>query len=103
MVNNQILVLVNSSFELSATEQNMMLLLEQKINDLIVNNFNRLIYLLYRADINEAKLYHLLAQHKKENASKIIAALFVQRQIEKLEARAMYKINNVPDSDEERW
>ncbi len=100
---NEIVQVVNQSFNLQATESNLVTFLTEKINYLIVHDFNKLIYILYRADINETKLNKLLAENKKEDAGKIIAALFIQRQLEKIKSR---EENNslYPDIDEEeRW
>ena len=100
---NEVVQVVNNSFSLQATESNFVELLTDKINYLIINNFNKLIYILYRADINEQKLNKLLAENKKEDAGKIIAALFIQRQLEKIKSREENAENNNNDSEEERW
>ena len=100
---NEIIHIVNDSFGLQTTEANFVEFLTEKINYLIVNDFNKLIYILYRADINEDKLNKLLAENKKEDAGKIIAALFIQRQLEKIKSREESKLNNQNISDEERW
>ena len=100
---NEIIHIVNDSFNLEANETNFLEFLTEKINFLIVNDFNKLIYILYRADINEQKLNKLLAENKKENAGKIIAALFIQRHLEKIKSRQENKTNASNDSDEERW
>ena len=73
----EILVAVNYNFSLQAVEVDMIQLLEQKINFLILHDFNKLISILYRADVHEGKLAQLLAQHKREDAGKLIAALFI--------------------------
>jgi hypothetical protein len=100
---NEIVHIVNDCFSLAAREDNLMQLLEEKINYLIINNFNKLIYLLYRADINETKLNKLLADNKKENAGKIIAALFIERQIQKIKSREEHKLMKSDFDEEERW
>jgi hypothetical protein len=100
---NDIVHIVNDCFSLTAREDNFMQLLEEKINYLIINNFNKLIYLLYRADINETKLNKLLADNKKENAGKIIAALFVERQMQKIKSREDNRMEASDFDDEERW
>ena len=100
---NEILNIVNESFHLETTESNFISSLTEKINYLIVHDFNKLIYILYRADINEEKLNKLLAENKKENAGKIIAALFIQRQLEKIKSREENNLNNNTMSEEERW
>ncbi len=103
MMKNEIVHVINDSFGLQATEINFVEFLTQKINFLIVNDFNKLIYILYRADINEQKLNKLLAENKKEDAGKIIAALFIQRQLEKIKSREENRSNNTHNSEEERW
>ena len=100
---NEIVHIVNDSFSLQTNETNFVEFLTEKINYLIVNDFNKLIYILYRADINEQKLNKLLAENKKEDAGKIIAALFIQRQLEKIKSREENIQNNNDDSKEERW
>ncbi len=100
---NELVHIVNDSFSLEATESNLVAYLTERINYLIVNDFNKLIYILYRADINEAKLNKLLSDNKKEDAGKIIAALFIQRQLEKIKSREENKMNTSDFEEEERW
>jgi hypothetical protein len=100
---NEIVHIVNDCFSLQAKEDDFMQLLEEKINYLIIHNFNKLIYLLYRADINETKLNKLLADNKKENAGKIIAALFIERQMQKIKSREKHSNINTDFDEEERW
>ena len=102
-MNNEIVHIVNDSFSLQSNETNFVDFLTEKINFLIVNDFNKLIFILYRADIYEQKLNRLLAENKKEDAGKIIAALFVQRQLEKIKSRKENIANSNNDSQEERW
>jgi hypothetical protein len=99
----ELLHIVNDDFNLDATENNLVAYLTERINYLILHDFNKLIYILYRADINETKLNKLLAENKKEDAGKIIAALFIQRQMEKIKSREENRTKNSNLSDEERW
>ncbi len=100
---NEIIHIVNDSFALQSNETNLVELLTEKINFLILNDFNKLIYILYRADINEQKLNKLLAENKQEDAGKIIAALFIQRQLEKIKSREVNTARTSHNSEEERW
>ena len=100
---NEIVHIVNESFSLQSDEVNLVEILTERINFLIVNDFNKLIYILYRADINENRLNKLLAENKKEDAGKIIAALFIQRHLEKIKSRRENNTNAQNDSEEERW
>ena len=78
-------------------------MLADHINYLITNNFQKLIYVLYRVDVNESKLTALLQQHPGADAGKIIAALLVERQLEKIKSRAKFRGNPPREGDEERW
>ncbi len=72
------------------------------INDLILHDFDQLIYILYRLDIPEAKLKGLLAEHPQEDAAKMIAALIIERQLQKQASREKYKQQgDIPE--DERW
>ncbi|MBK2247172.1 hypothetical protein [Francisella tularensis] len=72
------------------------------INDLILHDFDQLIYILYRLDIPEAKLKTVLAEHPQEDAAKIIDALIIERQIQKQKSRQQYNQNGaIPDAD--KW
>ncbi len=102
-MNNNIVQIVNTQFGLQANDTNFMQLLADNINKLIVNNFDKLISILYRADIDEKKLNTLLQQNKNEDAGKLIAALFVQRHVEKAASRAKFKNKNSNFFDEEKW
>lgn len=80
-----------------------MRLLSGRINDLLVNDFNKLVSLLYRMDISEMKLRRLLEEHPGENAADLIAMLVVERQTEKLKTRETFRQKDDEISDEEKW
>lgn len=77
----------------------------QQINDLILNDFNKLILILYRLDISESKLTSLLKVQSPGNGmntAEIICHLIIERQIEKIKSRKQYgKENQI--SEEEKW
>ncbi len=72
------------------------------INDLILNNFNELVYLLYRVDVSEAKLKALLKENNKADAGEMIATLIIERQIQKIKSRLEHG-RDENTSNEERW
>ena len=100
---NEILHIANNSFALHATETDLLQLLADKINYLIVNDFNKLISILYRADVNEKKLNSILAENKNEDAGKLIALLFIERQMQKIKSRETNKMDTTDFEEEERW
>ena len=77
--------------------------LSEKMNELIKNNFNHLIQILYRLDVNETKLKQLLKENPNEDAGKIIAALIIERQLQKIKSRQQSVQNDANFSDEEKW
>ena len=100
---NEIVHIANNSFALAATETDLLQLLADKINYLIVNDFNKLISILYRADINETKLNIILSENRNEDAGKLIALLFIERQMQKIISRQETRDNLNGDSEEEKW
>ena len=73
------------------------------INHLIIKDFQKLIFLLYRIDVSESKLKQLLSQHPKEDAGKIIAALIIARQLEKIKSRQQFRQTGDNFTEEEKW
>ncbi len=77
--------------------------LADKMNELIRNDFNHLIQVLYRIDVNEAKLKQVLKDNPNEDAGKIIARLIIERQQQKLISRNNFKKSGADIDDEEKW
>lgn len=72
------------------------------IDNLIVNDFGKLVQVLYQADVSEEKLKRLLSINSATDAATIIANLLLERQIQKLRAKAAFH-SQTPATDEERW
>jgi len=53
--------------------------LETMINEMIKNDFSKLVQLLYRIDVSEAKLKNILQTHPNEDAGKLIAVVVLER------------------------
>jgi hypothetical protein len=53
--------------------------LESTINELIKNDFSRLVQILYRIDVSEAKLKNILSENPNEDAGKLIAQVIIER------------------------
>lgn len=58
-----------------------------KLNELIRIDFNALVTILYRVDVNEAKLKELLRTSAGEDAGRIMARLIIERQEQKIKTR----------------
>jgi hypothetical protein len=72
-------------------------------NQLIQKDFQKLVTLLYRIDVSEAKLKYLLQLETDENAGNIIAKLIIERQLEKIKSRQQFSKHNDDISEEEKW
>ena len=74
------------------------------LNSLITTDFNKLISLLYRLDIDELQVRATLQNHPGTDAGKLLAGLVIERQIRKLESRKRFSHNKNDEIDEEeKW
>ena len=73
-----------------------------KINELIIHDFEKLVQILYRIDIDEIQLREMISKYVHEDAGYIIAQLVVDRQLQKFESRKQFKKDeNIPEGD--KW
>jgi hypothetical protein len=83
--------------------KNWLFQLEEKINSLLVGDFDRLISILYRMDVSELKLKQLLKENQAEDAAKIIARLMIERQAEKIKSRQQFSQRDNDIDENEKW
>ena len=97
---------IGETFSLSIpvhiTDEELEIFLAERINFLIVNDFSTLVHILYRIDVSEKKIKELLRENTEANAGRIIAALVIERQLQKLRSRQQSGDNkkNISDDDE---
>ena len=77
--------------------------LSEKMNELIKNNFNHLVQILYQLDVNETILKQVLKENPNEDAGKIIATLIIERQSQKIKSRQQSIQQDDNFSEEEKW
>jgi hypothetical protein len=77
--------------------------LTDKINDLLINDFDRLIAILYRMDVSDIKLKHLLKENPGEDAGRIIAELMIERQVQKIQSRKQFQKKDQEIDENEKW
>ncbi|HEX4957879.1 MAG TPA: hypothetical protein VFV46_06845 [Lacibacter sp.] len=70
------------------------------INHLINHDFEKLVFYLYRIDVNEQKMKAML-QSPHENSGELIAQLIIDRQLEKQKTKEQFR--NTGESEEEKW
>jgi hypothetical protein len=73
------------------------------INQLILVNFERLVHLLYRIDVSEAKLKYLLKENPAKDAGRIIALLIIERQVQNIKFKKEMSESERDDGGEERF
>jgi len=75
-------------------------ILARRINELITTDLHRLISILYRVDISEAKIRKLLADNPEENAGMLIATMMIERQEQKSKSRKENKKDgDIPENE----
>jgi hypothetical protein len=73
------------------------------VNDCILSDFDKLLQLLYRLDIDEVKLRSLLKDMPGHDAGFIIADLIIERQVQKIKSRQQFSQRDNDISEEEKW
>ena len=72
------------------------------INELVIGDFDYLVSLLYRIDVDEKKVRSLLARGNDAIAGENIAKLIIERQEQKIRSKEQFKPpTNIPE--EEKW
>lgn len=97
-INNTFAIALPSTISFETLQQQLALY----INELIKNDFEKLVTLLYRIDVSEQKLKHFLIGNPSEDAGKIIADLIIERQLQKIKSRQETSRDNTI-SEEEKW
>jgi hypothetical protein len=105
--NSELIRRINPALSLSLPEHITLQQLQDElalhINQLIAENFEKLINLLYRLDVSEVRLKKLLLEDKTEEAGQIIAALIIERQMQKIKSRRQFNQRDDNIDEEERW
>ena len=107
MVQHQALIsYINKEFNLEIREKDfdqLKLVLSEEINRLILNDLPKLINLLYRIDISEARLKQMLLENSDQEAGKIMADLIIERQMKKIKTREEFKSPSADTDENEKW
>jgi hypothetical protein len=106
-VNKELIPEINQSLELSLPETISLEELKQKlslyVNYLINHDFEKLVFYLYRIDVNEAKMKQLLEQREGEDAPGLIADLIIERQLQKIKSRQQFRQRDSNIDENEKW
>lgn len=106
-INSDLIPEINNSLHLQLAEslsyEELHTKLSAEINHLINHDFEKLVYYLYRIDVNEIRMRNLLDQQKGENAAKLIADLVIERQLQKIKSRREFNQRDNNIDANEKW
>lgn len=74
--------------------------LSNYINHLLNTDFEKVVSLLYRIDVDEKKIKALL--ENTSNSSLVIAQAIIERQLQKIKTRELFK-NNEEINEDDKW
>jgi hypothetical protein len=80
-----------------------LVVLSLRINELIQNDFAKLVLILYRLDVSESKLKILLKEYPDADAATIIAELIIERQLQKIKTRQTFRGDDTFIDENEKW
>jgi hypothetical protein len=105
-MNTSLVTDINQSLEielpLSVSKEELREQLAAHINYLINQDFEKLVFYLYRIDVDETKMRRLLEQREGKNAAGLIADLIIERQLQKMESRKKFRSGGDVEG-EGRW
>lgn len=106
-INADLIPEINNSLQLQLAEslsyEELHKKLAAEINHLINSDFEKLIYYLYRVDVNETRMRRLLEQKQGENAAMLIADLVIERQLQKIKSRREFNQRENDIDENEKW
>jgi hypothetical protein len=105
-MNTDLIPILRQSMEINLPDNISFDLLKEQlsshINFLIQSDFQKLVSILYRVDVSESKLKHLLKENPGYDAGNIITDLIIERQLQKIKSRQEHR-NDENISDDEKW
>ena len=75
----------------------------ETIQYLIAHDFQKLVEVLYRIDVDERKLKRILSDNKDKDAAIIIGDLIIERQVEKFNSRNQSRRMDDDIPEEDKW
>lgn len=87
--------IVSANFELQNREvislEDLHYILSQKISELLDKNIEKLVYILYRIDINQKKTDDIFNNPSKEEIASLMADAVIERQLQKVHTRNKFR------------
>ena len=105
-ISTDLIPILRQSMEIELPENISFEVLRERLSShiifLIGADFQKLVSILYRVDVNESKLKQLLKENPDADAAIIISDLIIERQLQKIRSRQEHR----PDeniNDDEKW
>jgi hypothetical protein len=100
-LDNYSIEVLSKNFELASSPDFKVFreILTQRIAYLIKYDFENLLWILYRIDVDENSAMAVLADKETINQAELLTDLIIQRQITKAETRQKYKSKNEGEGD----
>lgn len=106
-INTELVPEINQSLEISLpvtiSPEELREALAVHINQLINHDFEKLVYYLYRIDVDEARMRLMLEKKEGENAAGLIADLIIERQLQKIKSRQQFRQRDNDIDENEKW
>ena len=87
--------IVSANFELQKRDvislEDLHYILSQRISELLDKNIEKLVYILYRIDVNQRKTDEIFNNPSKEEIASLIADAVIERQLQKVHTRNMFR------------
>lgn len=92
---NEVYGIISRNFEVETsaelTIESLVMLLGARIRELLDKNLEKLVSIMYRIDLNQAKVDRIFENISKDDIAYQLAALIIERQMEKVRTRRQYK------------
>ena len=91
------------SLESTTSIEQLRIAIAEQVNQMINEDFEKLVFLLYRIDVDEARMRALLAEHGQHDSGLLLADLIIERQLQKIKSRQDFNQRDSKISEEEKW
>ncbi|MFI5211571.1 MAG: hypothetical protein ACHQIH_01705 [Ignavibacteria bacterium] len=92
---NEVYSIISRNFEVEKsgelTIDTLVKMLSVRIRELLEKNLEKLVSIMYRIDLNQAKVDKIFENISKDEIAYQLAVLIIERQIEKIRTRRLYK------------
>lgn len=84
------------------TFEELMIQVGKIVYNLIVNDMNRLLFILYRVDVDEQKVLKIIRENTLPDAANLLAGALISRQLQKIQQRSEHGASDEIPEDE-KW